>query len=136
MTGILECVVRNDNYGIPYPEVKGRPILGYPVIELSVVTEVKGRPYYSELLVSHVIRSDAVDSCWFIYGIVNETLGGDPGNIQVLTLRWFQNRAYLCSFRLASAEILECRLMNIKAIENLVKEIPAIQGYRIVEERK
>lgn len=127
--------------GVPYPAIPitkmesndyGR-LLGDPIVEITVKVEnAKGQTY--DLIINQVVYSPVMNSYWFVYGFINETLmTGDPEDIQVLTFRWFQNRAYLTPFRLYSCKFLECKLLGIKELAGVIDNIPAITGHTWVQ---
>jgi len=128
--------------GIPYPSKAvtllepisdTHHLLGPPLVEISAYTEngVGGSKY--ELLVSNVIYSQMMDSYWFVYGFIYETLTtGKPEDIQVLAFRWFQKRGYITPFRLWSCQYLEGKRLNVDEIKEAIKNIPAITQYKFI----
>lgn len=143
LDGMISQVVSGINHaGIPYPSKvvtllepisDTHHLLGPPLVEISVNTDNGKNGSKYDLLVSNVIYSPTLNSYWFVYGFIYETLvTGSPEDIQVLAFRWFQQRGYITPFRLWSCQYLEGRLLGIDEIKSAINNISGITQYKFI----
>jgi len=143
MNALLTQVISGINpAGNPYPGMVSTnlapfrdhmDLLGPPMLEMQVNTENGKYGSSYDLLVSNVIFSPMLDSYWFVYGVVVETLTtGYPEDIQVLAFRWFQSRGYVAPLHLWSCQYLEGRRLSAEEVKGIIKNIPAITRYKFI----